>query len=146
MAAPCKESAALLRSPEQWFNVPVNVLSEIADHLVAERRILDDLSADVLSLIALAELRNYRFDVGCKLLRAVIQKGESGVKTVEAMNFVALQRRRDGYYGFSNQFVESGESAPDKHLSLYLPLTLNAVWLFRIETESRTRLEQLVSA
>jgi hypothetical protein len=47
------------------------------------------------------------------------------------LNFIALQRRRDGRYGFSNQLAESPIPDEEQHLAVYLPLTVNAVWLFR---------------
>jgi hypothetical protein len=93
----------------------------------------------------LAELRNYRVDVACKLLRTALQLGIPCPEAAEGINFIALQRRRDGYYGFSNPLLESAEASADKRLSLYLPLTINAVWLFKVQMSSR-RSQSYISA
>jgi hypothetical protein len=72
-----KAMAAVLKSPEKWFTASVAELAEIADHLLADQSRLDPAAVQILSLIALAELRNYRVDLGCVLLRAVFQLGEA---------------------------------------------------------------------
>jgi hypothetical protein len=136
-AGPSREMARLLSAPGRWFGASVAELAEIPHHLVADGRPLDDMTTRILSLLALAELRNYRIDLGCTLLRAVFQLGENSPESTDALNFIALQRRRDGRYGFPNQFAESPELENGQHLSLYLPLTVNAVWLFRTEAERR---------
>jgi hypothetical protein len=139
LTGPSKEVSSLLESPASWFSLSLPALADLADHLIAGGRELDEISTNVLSLIALAELRNYRIDVACKLLRTAMQLGVRCPEANEGLNFIALQRRRDGYYGFSNQLLESADSAGDKHLSLYLPLTVNALWLFRVEAACRGR-------
>jgi hypothetical protein len=146
VAKPGKDAAALLKSPERWFGASVTQLADLADHLIADSRRLDSISTKILSLIALAELRNYRVDLGCTLLRAVFQLGEKCSEAMDALSFIALQRRRDGRYGFSNQFAESAERDGDQHMSLYLPLTVNAVWLFRTEAGRDARIEAAASA
>ncbi len=145
-AKPSGEMAALLRSSHKWFTAPVAQLAEIADHLVADGRPLDETSTRVLSLIALAELRNYRVDLGCSLLRTVFQLGEPCSESTEALYFIALQRRRDGRYGFPTLLAESPSADGDQEQCLYLPLTVNAVWLFRIRVARRWRPESALSA
>ena len=135
IAKPAPEMARLLRSPENWFGISVGQLADLANHLIADGRPLDDHSTRILSLLALAELRNYRVDLGCTLLRAAFQLGEPCLESTEAFHFIALQRRRDGRYGFPNQFVEAAVIGIDQHRTLYLPLTVNAVWLFRARAE-----------
>jgi hypothetical protein len=129
--------ATLRQSPEKWFTASVASLAELADHLLADQRQLDEIEVQILALIALAELRNYRVDLGCALLRAVFHLGVPCPESIEAFNFIALQRRRDGRYGFANQFAEATEPDEEQHLSLYLPLTVNAVWLFSMEAANR---------
>jgi len=138
--------AAMLKSPEKWFSATALEMAEIADHLQADQRPLDSLSSRILSLIALAELRNYRIDLGCVLLRTVLQLGEPCAESEDALNFIALQRRRDGRYGFPNQFVESSEPGDDQHLKIYLPLTVNAVWLHSVGELSNRRWQVAVGA
>ena len=145
IARPSKEASALLRSPESWFDLSATRLADLADHVIAEDRPLDEIPTRVISLIALSELRSYRVDLACKLLRAAFHLGLPCPEAADGLNFITLQRRRDGYYGFSNQLVESASSTADRHLSVYLPLTINAVWLFRIEAVSRQRLQSLLS-
>jgi hypothetical protein len=145
-AKPAKATAHLLASPEKWFRASNQELAEIADHITARQEALDTCSTRILSLLALAELRNYRVDLGCTLLRAAFQFGEPCIESVEALNFIALQRRRDGRYGFPNQYAESAEPAGDPHVTLYLPLTVNAVWLFRIAARQQSGLHAAAGA
>ncbi len=142
---PTREMERMLRTPERWFTASAAEMAEIADHLLAGEDSLDHLSTRILPLIALAELRNYRVDLGCALLRVVCQLGERCPESEDALNFVALQRRRDGRYGFPNQMAESAAPGDDQHLKLYLPLTVNAVWLLSVEAASHLR-EVAVSA
>ncbi len=146
LAKPAKAMASLLKSPEKWFSVPAVEMAEIADHVMADQHPLDLLSSRILSLIALAELRNYRIDLGCVLLRTVLQLGVPCPESEDALNFIALQRRRDGRYGFPNQFVESSEPGDDQHLKIYLPLTVNAVWLHSVGELSSRRWQVAVDA
>lgn len=128
-----KDTANLLDDEESWITAPASRLSDLADHLVADRVSLDEPKSRILALIALGELRNYRLDLGCKLLRAVMQLGVLCEETQDGADFIALQRRRDGRYGFLDRLAEKSEPVADPELTLYLPLTLNAVWLFMIE-------------
>lgn len=146
ISPPTRGMADLVRSPERWFSCSVSELAEIVDHLVADGQPLDEIATRVLSLIALAELRNYRIDLGCALLRVVLQFGEPSVESTEALHFIALQRRRDGRYGFPNQYAETPAPGTDEQLTVYLPLTLNAVWLFRTAIERRERIQLAASA
>lgn len=137
VSKPSKPMAALVASPEAWFGASAAELAELADHLTADDNELTEIPSRILALVALAELRNYRIDLGCALLRVAFQFGEPSAESVDALNFIALQRRRDGRYGFPNLFTESVESGRDQHLSLYLPLTVNAVWLFCLAARYR---------
>ena len=138
---PSSEMARLLGSPAAWFGASVPDLAELAHHLIANRRSLDEMSGRALSLLALAELRNYRIDLGCTLLQAVLQLGELCAESSEALNFIALQRRRDGRYGFPSQFAGATEQGSVPDSALYLPLTVNAVWLFSTAANCRSQFQ-----
>lgn len=133
VASPSKEAAKLLTDRAAWFGASAVQLLDLADHLLANDTELDETDTRILALIALGELRKYRMDVGCKLLRTIVQLGVPCEETQDGVDFVALQRRRDGRYGFSECFEEKPEPAPDANLTLFLPITLNAVWLFATE-------------
>jgi hypothetical protein len=137
---PSKEAAALLNDDESWINAPAGQLSDMADHLLADDVKLDETDTRILSLISLGELRNYRIDVGCKLLRAALQLGAPCEEVRHGIDFMALQRRRDGRYGFMDRLTEKSEQDADPNLILFLPMTLNAVWLFNLEAICNTRL------
>jgi hypothetical protein len=145
-ARPDKATAARLRDPGPWFGASVAQLADVADHLAADGLPLDHVATRVLSLIALAELRNYRVDLGCTLLRTVFELGEPCHEAADALLFIALQRRRDGRYGFANHAGGSVDQSQDPQLSMFLPLTVNAVWLFRTEAERSTQLQAAASA
>ncbi len=137
-ARPSKDAASLLADEASWATAPAVRLSEMADHLAADRSGLDETATRLLVLIALGELRNYRLDVGCKLLRTVLQLGVPCAEAQDGVDFIALQRRRDGRYGFVDRLSEKPAAIADPDLTLFLPLTLNAVWLFAIEAAGRT--------
>lgn len=135
IASPTKVAAALLNENESWFIAPAPQLSDLADHLLTDDVKLDETDTRILSLIALGELRNYRIDVGCKLLRTALQLGVPCEETRDGVDFIALQRRRDGRYGFLDRLTEKPEQAADADLTLFLPMTLNAAWLFKTEVD-----------
>lgn len=144
ISAPSKEAAKLLADRAAWFGASAAQLLDMADHLLADDVELDETDTKILALIALGELRKYRMDVGCKLLRTVVQLGVPCEETQDGVDFVALQRRRDGRYGFSDCFEEKPEPAPDPNLALFMPITLNAVWLFAMETACAVDAQVLV--
>ncbi len=141
-----REMSRLVDSPDRWFGCSVAQLAEIAYHLTADGEPLDETSTRILSLLALAELRNYRVDLGCLLLRAVFELGEPCMESSEAVHFIALQRRCDGRYGFPNQFGSGTAPEGDPQLSVFLPLTVNVAWLFRILAEHRQRRQSAMTA
>ena len=132
-ARPSKDAAGLLADVASWVTASAARLSDMADHLAADRSSLDETATRLLALIALGELRNYRLDVGCKLLRTVLQLGMPCTEARDGVDFIALQRARDGRYGFVDRLSENPAAITDPDLTLFLPLTLNAVWLFAIE-------------
>lgn len=127
---PHRSAEVLLKNVSAWLDAPLPELGDLVEHLMADGEPLYPAQSEALSLIALAELRNYRVDVGCKVLRLVLRQGEVTEETVEALNYVAVQRRRNGSYGFTNPFQEKKVDAATHDLSLHLPMTLNAAWLF----------------
>ncbi len=86
MAAPSSQAAGLMKRPPSWLSAPTAELTDMVDHLTADCTPLDAAQSHILSLIALAELRNYRVDIGCKVLRLVLQQGAIAEETVEALN------------------------------------------------------------
>lgn len=132
-ARPSKDAANLIEEEESWITAPAARLLELAEHLVADRTTLDETKSRILALVGLGELRNYRLDLGCKLLRAVLELGVPCEEARAGVDFIALQRRRDGRYGFVDRLSERSGAAADPELTLHLPLTLNAAWLFMIE-------------
>jgi len=136
LARPSKEAKNLLNEKESWFSAPALQLADLADHLLADDVPLDETDTKILSLIALGELRNYHLDIGCKLLRTVLQLGVPGEETRDGVDFIALQRRRDGRYGFLDRLAEKPEQTADPDTTLFLPMTLNAAWLFKTEAAS----------
>lgn len=139
---PHRSAEILLKNTSSWLNAPLAELGDLVEHLMADGDRLDPVQSEALSLIALAELRNYRVDVGCKVLRLILRQGEVQEETVEALNYVAVQRRRNGSYGFTNPFQEKNVDAATNDLSLHLPMTLNAAWLFStVEADGALRPE-----
>lgn len=136
VATPSKSAAALLSDYERWLTAPAAHLSDLADHLIADHVQLDETNTSLISLIALGELRSYRIDVGCKLLRAALELGKPCEETRDGVDFMALQRRRNGRYGFPDRLTENTSQMADPELNLFLPMTLNAAWLFKIEAAS----------
>jgi hypothetical protein len=132
-ATPDKLSTELLRSSSVWISASQQDLVGLTENLLANGTPLNPTQSEILSLIALAELRNYHVDVACKLLRLVLQHGQISSITREAVNYVALQRRRNGAYGFVSPFLEQHDTRhSDLDLALYLPMTLNATWIFHV--------------
>ncbi|MFV2072659.1 MAG: hypothetical protein ACC742_08405 [Thermoanaerobaculales bacterium] len=137
--APAKEMLQLTREPGKLLNASGEVVADFADHLFADQTALDEDLTVMLALISLGELRNYRVDLGAKLLRLCVAQGRPCEEAGEGLNFVALQRRRSGAYGFLNPFLPAEERNENLDEAFFLPMTLNAVWLLRIEAASRSR-------
>lgn len=137
-----KEVLELLDTPSRMLNASVQTLTDLADHLSVDKAELSGEQSVMLALTALGELRNYRVDLGTKLLRLVLTRGRYCDEAEESLNFVALQRRRNGAYGFSNPFQPNEDSPEKMERTFFLPMTLNAVWLFRTEAAHQGRWRQ----
>ncbi|MFP2905398.1 hypothetical protein ACLESD_10140 [Pyxidicoccus sp. 3LFB2] len=135
---PGKEVLELTKTPSKMLNASVQTLTELVDHLSVDKTELSTDLTVMLALTALGELRNYRVDLGAKLLRLVVARGQHCEELEEGMNFIALQRRRNGAYGFYNPF-QGEESAEKMEKAFFLPMTLNAAWLFRTEAANLAR-------
>jgi hypothetical protein len=133
-----KEVKELTGTPSKLLNASVQTLSDTVDHLSAEKTGLSQELSVMLALTALGELRNYRMDIGAKLLRLIVAQGHYCEEAEEGLNFVALQRRRNGAYGFINPFQEQ-EPGTDVQKAFFLPVTLNAAWLLRTEAANAGR-------
>lgn len=125
------EEKLLLRSSDE--------IRELIENLSATPRVLTDTAAEILSLLALSELRDYRLDCGIAILRYLIQSNQADAYLVEAVRFVALQRTALGTYGFSNPLIDDGLDPAERDQRLHLPNTLNAVWLFKLVEDGRLR-------
>ncbi|HET6233097.1 MAG TPA: hypothetical protein VFE05_23675 [Longimicrobiaceae bacterium] len=132
-----REAAELAKSPARILNAPGDVVADLADHLFADGAELGEDLTVMLALTALGELRNYRVDLGAKLLRLVTSLGRPCLETEEGLNFVALQRRRTGAYGFVNPFLPPSEDPAELDRGFFLPMTLNAAWLFHTAAAPR---------
>lgn len=125
---PHSDATKLLRSADAWLSAPVLALDDMLDHLVADNENLSQMQASRLSLIALAELRNYRVDVGSKIVRLLLKLRLENEEISEALTFMLLQRRNDGAYGFMSPFDDRNWQRAEIDLRVFLPLTLNVVW------------------
>jgi len=130
------DASELIAEPANLLNAPAAQLAEVADHLAADGASLGADLTVMIALTALGELRNYRVDLGARLLRLAITLGDPVDEVRDGIDFVALQRRRDGAYGFVNPFASEEErSTLDRNF--YLPMTLNAAWLFQLQAVGR---------
>lgn len=122
----------IMKSADCWLNLSADELSEFIDHLQMVDTNISEDGFHILGLIALAELRNYRIDLGCKILRTLIRRKILSIEVQEAVTYIALQRRRNGSYGFINPFHNIGLECDgsDPAANFHLPITLNVLWLF----------------
>lgn len=120
----------LVSAPVKLAKQPGDALQDIVDHLCADPDELDADTADMLCMIALAELRDYRADLACRILRLALLSGHRPRYLEEAIDFIMLQRCADGSYGFLDPFRDQGASEEDRLRHFQLPMTLNAVWVF----------------
>jgi hypothetical protein len=141
-AAPAaKEVRELIGAPARILNAPAEVVADLADHLFADGAELGEDLTVMLGLTALGEMRNYRVDLGAKLLRLAVAHGTPCEEVEEGLDFVALQRRRGGAYGFTNPFLVPEGGADEMETGYFLPMTLNAAWLFHAAAAARVRRE-----
>lgn len=119
-----------LKDDAAWLTLPNDELIEMALHCIADNRQLNEQESEIISLIALGEMRNNQIDAASKLLKLVIELGVLGDATQESLNFVAMQRRRQGYYGFNNPLVDEQVQSDELLITYHLPLTINILWLF----------------
>ena len=119
-----------LKDDAAWLTLSNDELIEMTLHCIADDRQLNEQESEIISLIALGEMRNNQIDAASKLLKLVIELGVLGDATQESLNFVAMQRRRQGYYGFNNPLVDEQVQSDEQLISYHLPLTINILWLF----------------
>ena len=125
---PSSGAARLLRSHNAWLSSSTPELDDMLDHLLADDEMLREEEARLLSLMALAELRNYRLDIASKITRLLLKRGVQNDMVSEALTYLLLQRRNDGAYGFVTPFDEPTWVRATADLGIYLPLTLNVLW------------------
>lgn len=120
---------ALVQNFESWFTLPETELSNLADLLLVQGQRLTEQDSEILSLIAIAELRNYKVDLGCKLLRVILAYGVISKTTQEALQFIALQRSSKGSYGFLNPFKNQDMPEQQMEKQFTIPFILNVMLL-----------------
>ncbi|MDV3513557.1 hypothetical protein [Stenotrophomonas sp. C1657] len=98
-----------------------------AYELMAQPRRLDPDLADCLALIALSDLRKYRFDAGCTLLCALLHCGCRSAYLETGMEFIRLQRRSNGSYGHVNMLNKKNLIPDDLDHQFHLPFTVHAL-------------------
>ncbi len=118
-----------------------DAIQELIERLSASSIPLTKTTVEILSLIALSELRDYRLDCGIGILRFLIETGWDNDYMDEAVRFVALQRTVAGTYGFFNPLVDNGLDAEEQDRGLHLPNTLNAVWLIKLVADHARSVE-----
>ncbi|GAC1659008.1 MAG: hypothetical protein NVS4B13_02930 [Candidatus Elarobacter sp.] len=120
---------ALLAHPEGLFEANNDQLIDLCDHLDAGAVDIEQVAADVLALVALGELRNYSIDAGCRLVRTLARVGNRSAAYADGVDFLRMQRRADGSYGFLNPFLDlSAAGITEPQTQFFLPLTMNVVW------------------
>jgi uncharacterized protein YciW len=98
-----------------------------AYELMAQPFSLDQDLADCLALIALSDLRKYRFDAACALLCALLLCGCRSAYLDDGMEFIRLQRRSNGSYGHVNMLNKKNVIPDDLDRHFHLPFTIHAL-------------------
>ena len=98
-----------------------------AYELMAQPHRLDPDLADCLALIALSDLRKYRFDTACTLLCALLCCGCRSAYLDDGMAFIRLQRRSNGSYGHVNMLNKKNVIPDDLDRQFHLPFTVHAL-------------------
>lgn len=132
IGAPPAPVAAALASPGRLLLESFEALAERIDVATANAEPLAPETGTILAMLALAELREYRLDLGAHLLRYLLTCGYRDAYVAEALAFIALQRTHAGSYGFVDPLREDGRSAAERETGFRLPVTLNAVWLLHL--------------
>jgi hypothetical protein len=104
-------------------------IHDFIDHLSADAVSVSDDLAQILSYLALAEMRNYKIDWSARVLRFLIEVDRIDNRVVESVHYIALQRTSTGGYGFVDPMTESEEDPIERFRTFQLPITLHAVWL-----------------
>ncbi|WP_317215933.1 hypothetical protein [Gluconobacter sp. GP1] len=120
----------LLSQPETILTASENELSDLANHIILEPLSIGVEQGDILALVALSLLRDYKIDTASKICRALLSIGFRNSLLSEAISFVELQRGRDGGYGFFDPFSEAAVNPLALEGGFRLPITVNALWLF----------------
>jgi len=114
----------LLREKESWVQRTCSPTGGSSDQPVSPTIYpLDETDTKILSLIALANCETITLDIGCSCF-ARCSNSESPVKKRrrDGVDFIALQRRRDGRYGFLDRLAEKPEQTADSGYGpLFLP-------------------------
>lgn len=127
------------RHPERWLNLSADDLRAVLETLQADGAALPPDDADLLGMLAVAEFRQGRLDLGCLVLRTVLLAGLTTPEVQSGLWFMALQRRRTGLYGFRSPVGEADGAAEDhtsgdadSETDRDLLITMNALWVFHL--------------
>ncbi len=124
--------ARLPATDRELLSMPIERIVDLLEHAAADGLVIAGDTAEILSLVTLAELRNYRIDLAAKMLRMMMAVGCRNPILDEAVAFIALQRSTDGRYGFFDPFAAEAATEAERAVSFNLPVTLNAVWLLHM--------------
>ncbi|HEY4083135.1 MAG TPA: hypothetical protein VGM81_20820 [Burkholderiaceae bacterium] len=131
-----------MEQPQQLLTMSSDALQDLVDHIAVEELAIDPVRSEILALIALSELRNYRIDYASHVLRLLLSSANPrGCSDYieEAINFIAVQRGRNGSYGFIEPFREDEFAGLDRDRNFHLPFTLNAVWLLQVQAQAQAQ-------
>jgi hypothetical protein len=84
---------------------------------------------DALPPIMFACFRNYKIEVGARLLRTLNYLGIRGRALEEGVAFLVFQQRSTGAFGYLNPLAkESAERYLGREVAFFLPMTLVSLW------------------
>jgi hypothetical protein len=120
---------SLISDPGRLLLESSEVISDVVDHLVADRLEIDQDLGMLLALIGLSECRAYNIETATKILRYLIETGIRAPTVTEGLTFIALQRRRNGSYGYIHPERRPDQTDIEVECSFFLPVTFNAISL-----------------
>lgn len=133
-----KKSLALASDPVRLVTASCDEIHEVLHHLDADRTPLAEETVEILSYLALAEMRNYRVDWSATVLRFLIGRGHINDRVIEALRFVSMQRSVNGGYGFIDPLGGAESDPVQRFRSFHLPITLHAIWLLDVLVSSKS--------
>ena len=117
-----------LEDPSAILVMDERRMIDALDHAYADDRTCGAEASRALALVALTDLRNYRIDLACRTLRYLLAFGTDLDYVQDALDFIGLQRRAKGGYGFFDPERSAELPAEKREIEYHLPITLNCVW------------------